>query len=512
MKKEINQLKAGTLLTYLTMVVSSVIPMLYTPLMLQLLGQDEYGLYSLSSSVTNYLGLLNLGMGSTILRYYMRYLTEGNKLMAERVMGLFSLLFGIISVATMVVGCSLTLFTGSLFAQGLSDAEIAKMNILVIILSINSGITLLAAPLGTIVVGNERYIFQKISALCFTLAAPILNLIVLYMGHASIGIACVGIVCSIATFIVDLIYCTKRLRTRPRFKQMPFGILKEVFAFTLVVFMSTIAQLLYWSTDKVLIGAMIGSAAVAVYNIGITFNTIMQQLSSAISSVFAPRVNRLVFSEQPISAVSELMTRVGRLQYLIISLVLSGFIVFGKAFLGFWVGEGYEEAYPVALLTMIPMVVPLIQNVAFTAIVAMNKHKFRSNMYLILAVANVAATYFAIPYFGIVGAAICTFVVFLLGHGIIMNWFYYKKIGIDIFSFWKNILKMTIVPTVLTVAGLLLQHYAFQMDTLLIFAIGVAVYTLIFCALSWLISMNAYEKKLVTDMLRKVLPKKKSAC
>lgn len=512
MRKEINQLKAGTLLTYLTMIVSSVIPMLYTPLMLQLLGKDEYGLYSLSSSVTHYLGLLNLGLGSTILRYYMRYLTEGNKMMAERVMGLFSLLFGIIAVVTVAAGCILTLFTGSLFAKGLSPAEVSKMNILIIILSINSGFTLLAAPLATFVIGNERYIFQKVSALCFTLAAPILNLIVLYMGHASIGLACVNVAVSCLVLLVDFLYCTKKLHTRPRFKQMPFGILKEIFSFTFVVFVSIIAELLYWSTDKVLIGAMISAAAVAVYNIGITFNTIMQQMSSAISGVFAPRVNRLIFSEQPISAVTELMTRVGRLQYLIISLVLSGFIVFGKVFLGFWVGEGYEEAYPVALLTMIPMVIPLIQNVAFTAIVAMNKHKFRSNLYLILAVANVIATFLVIPYLGIVGAALCTFVVFILGHGIIMNWFYYKKININIFSFWKNILKMSIVPTVLTAAGLLLHHFVWKMDTLLNFAIGVVVYTILFCGLSWLISMNAYEKKLITDIIHKILPKKKRAC
>jgi O-antigen/teichoic acid export membrane protein len=220
-------------------------------------------------------------------------------------------------------------------------------------------------------------------------------------------------------------------------------------------------------------------------------------------------VNRLVFSNQPISAITELMTRIGRLQYLIISLVLFGFIVFGKAFLGFWVGEGYEEAYPVALMTMIPMVIPLIQNVAFTAIVAMNKHRFRSNLYLILAVANVAATYFAIPYFGIVGAAMCTFVVFLLGHGIAMNWFYYKKIGINIFLFWKNILRMTVVPCLLILAGLLGQQYMWSIGNIFDFAFGVIGYTIIFCVLSWEFSMNAYEKELTKSMLRKCLPKRK---
>ena len=138
MKKEINQLKAGTLLTYLTMIVSSVIPILYTPLMLQLLGQNEYGLYNLSNSVTSYLSWLGMGLATTLLRFYLRYLAEGNKLMAERVMGLFSVIFGIIAVVMMAVGCCLTLFTNSLFNQGLSSDEISRMNILIIILSINS--------------------------------------------------------------------------------------------------------------------------------------------------------------------------------------------------------------------------------------------------------------------------------------------------------------------------------------------------------------------------------------
>lgn len=506
MKREINQLKAGVILSYVIMAVSTIIPMLYTPIMLQLLGQSEYGLYNLSSSVTSYLSLLNLGLGSTIVRYYMRYLTEGNNLMAERVMGLFSVLFGVIAFATMVGGCGLTFFTGSLFAQGLSPDEVSKMNTLIIILSVNSAISLLSAPLATIIVANERYVFQKLCSLFLTILAPVLNLIVLYLGYASIGMASIGIVSGIAVLFVDFTYCVKKLHTRPRFKQMPFGILKEIFAFTFTVFIGTIADLLYWSTDKVLIGATIGASAVAVYNIGITFNTIMQQISSAISGVFGPRVNRLVFSNQPMSAISELMIKIGRIQYLLLSLVLSGFILFGKAFLGLWVGEGYEKAYPVALLTMIPMVIPLIQNVAFNTIVAMNKHKFRSVLYVILAVCNVVATYFMIPPFGIVGAAICTFAIFVVGHFLIMNWFYYKNIGLDIFGFWKNILLQSIVPVALTLIGLMLNIHISSIAAFLLWVVG---YTCVFCLLSWFISMNRYEKDLVLGLVKKVLSKRK---
>ena len=47
--------------------------------MLGMLGQAEYGLYSLAHSVVAYLSLLSFGFGSTIIRYIAKYNAEGNK-------------------------------------------------------------------------------------------------------------------------------------------------------------------------------------------------------------------------------------------------------------------------------------------------------------------------------------------------------------------------------------------------------------------------------------------------
>ena len=56
-----NQLKAGVILSYISTAVSIVIQLVYMPVMLRLLGQSEYGLYSLVSGVVSYLGLFSLG-------------------------------------------------------------------------------------------------------------------------------------------------------------------------------------------------------------------------------------------------------------------------------------------------------------------------------------------------------------------------------------------------------------------------------------------------------------------
>ncbi|MGN0383575.1 MAG: polysaccharide biosynthesis C-terminal domain-containing protein [Eubacterium sp.] len=303
---------------------------------------------------------------------------------------------------------------------------------------------------------------------------------------------------------MNIWYCRFVLGVHTRFKNPPIELLRNIFSFTAFVFVGMIADLLYWATDKVLIGAMIGSAYVAVYNIGSTFNTMLQNFAAAISGVFAPRVNTFVLEKKPISDLSELMIRVGRLQYLLVSLILSGFILFGNNFLLYWAGAGYSQAYTVALMTMIPLSIPLIQNIAFTAICAMKKHKFRSILYVILAIINVISTYLLLPYLGIIGAALCTCVVFVCGHGLIMNWYYYKKVGLDIPKFWLNICRMTIVPAVLCIVYKVFE-YLFLPKTvsLLYLLVEIIVFTLIYCIFTWLFTMNKYEKNLFLNLIKK---------
>lgn len=73
-----NQLKAGAILTYVSLVIGNVIALLYTPFMLKALGQEEFGLYSLANSVVGYLTVLDFGFGSATIRYTAKYRAENN--------------------------------------------------------------------------------------------------------------------------------------------------------------------------------------------------------------------------------------------------------------------------------------------------------------------------------------------------------------------------------------------------------------------------------------------------
>ena len=501
--KKINELKIGSIMTYINLIISTIIPLLYTPIMLRILGQAEYGLYSLSNSVISYLSLLNFGFGTAIIRFISKFRVEGNHEKIEGVTGLILSIYGIIAIIVCVIGFSLTKGTGLFFGTGLTTNEIQRLKILMIIMTISTALSFPVSILSSVSVAYEKYIFRKMVDMVATIAAPILNLVVLFMGYASVGLAMIGLMTQLIYGVIFIWYCKQKLNVVPRFKNMPFYMIKEILGFSIYIFASSIIDMLYWATDKVLIGAMLGTVAVAVYNIGGTFTAMLQNMSSAISGVFGTRVNIMVFENQPIEKLSELLIRIGRLQYYVVSLILSGYIVFGQIFINIWAGKDYSQAYMIGLLTMLPLAVPLIQNIAFTVITAQNKLKFRTIVYAIIAILNVIGTIVVMPKFGIIGAATCTAMAFIVGNGILMNWYYLKIIKLDIKAFWKNIIKISIVPIIMIIIGNIILKYVVVKNLWILMLLGI-IYVIIFGIFSWIFEMNNYEKSLLIGAINRI--------
>ena len=70
---ESKQRKVGAILSYVSIIVNTLIQLLYTPLLIRKLGQSEYGLYSLVASIIGYLTIMDLGFGNAIIVYTAKY-------------------------------------------------------------------------------------------------------------------------------------------------------------------------------------------------------------------------------------------------------------------------------------------------------------------------------------------------------------------------------------------------------------------------------------------------------
>lgn len=505
----VNQLRAGVIMTYVNIGLGSLIPFVYTPIMLRLLGQSEYGLYSLANSVVGYLSLLSFGLGSTIVRYVAKYRAEGNKEQEEKVIGLFIAMYSVLALFVLVGGWILSCNVEPIFHRGLTETEIGKIAVLIRIMAFNTAISFPISVFGSIVMAHEKYIYRQAVNILSTVAAPCCNLIALYLGFGSIGLSIVTTIIQFMMLPLNAFYCFKVLKIRPRFRGLPVQLIRELVQFSAFIFLGSVVDMLFWATDKVILGMLASTAVVAVYNIGTSFNTMMTNISTAFSGVLTPKVTVMITKDAAPEQLTELFIRVGRLQYLIIALALSGFIVFGREFIFLWAGPDYGEAYYIALVTLIPLSVPLIQNTGISIVVAQNKHQFRSMVYLVIAVFNVVSTYLMVPYWGAFGAAVCSGISYVIGQIVIMNIYYYKVIKLDVLLFWKNIGKMSVIPVIMVSVGMWISVTLEPMPWGVLI-LGILIYTAIYSAGMYFFAMNDYEKDVVRKPVLKLFEKIKT--
>ena len=498
---KINQLKAGVILSYANQGFHFVISILYTPIMLRLLGQSEYGLYQLVSSVVAYLGLLNMGFSSGYIRFYSRYKVAKDDEGISSLNGMFFMIFSVIAIICLICGSLMMVNAKSIFGDGLTDSEISKSKILMGLLIFNMAISFLGNVFSCNISSQERFFFHRIIELLKTLLNPFLTLPLLLMGYGSISMVVISTLLTVSSVLINVWYSISKLNFRISFGNFNFSLFKEMWSFTIFIFIGLVVDQINWNVDKFLIGRMLGTKQVSIYSIGAQLNSIYITFSTIVSSVFVPKVNMMVEKENADKLLTDIFTRVGRIQFIVVGLLMSGYVFFGKTFIVLWVGNVYSDSYIIGLLLMLPTTIPLIQNLGIEIQRAKNKHRFRSYLYLGMAIANIFISIALIRFYGIVGAPLGTAISLILCNCLIMNIYYQKKIGLNMKYFWKNILMFVPAMVVYSISGLVLNKYLLN-ATWISLVLCIIIYCVIYALSVWFLGMNKSEKNLILIPLK----------
>ena len=502
----VNQLKAGVVLNYVVIILNTVVGLLYTPYMLRMMGQSEYGLYSLVASVIAYLTVLDLGFGNAIVRYTAKFRAEKKTEEQYEMFGMFFLLYLVIGIIAFGIGLGLYFNVGTLFGDTMTAVELDRARIMMLLLVANLAFTFPMSIWGSIIQAYEDFVFQKSLNIFRIILNTAVMICLLHFGYKAVAMVVVQTIFNVLTLVVNFIYCRRKLNIHIyfRFKHFHWGFLKEVALYSFWIFLNAIMDRVYWSTGQFVLGAMVGTAAVAVFAIAIQLEGMYMQFSTAISSVFLPKVTAMVATNRSRKEISDLFIRTGRIQYIVLAYILSGFIIFGRQFIELWAGAGYSDAYIISLLFFIPLTVPLIQNLGITILQARNEMKFRSVLYIIIALVSLAMQIVLTRFFGGIGCAMGVSGALVVGQILIMNVYYRRRQDLDIKTFWKEISKMSIIPIVLIFSSMLVIRHFFALDSWGKLILGIAAFSLVYIPLFFRFSMTDDERNLFISMFHKI--------
>lgn len=502
----VNQLKAGAFLSYVSIALQNVIGLLYTPFMLRMMGQNEYGLYSLVASIVAYLTVLDLGFGNAIVRYTAKFRAQNKIDEQYEMFGMFFVLYCVIGLLTLMIGGWLYVNIDTLFGATMTSEDLDKLRIMMLLMVFNLAFTFPMSVWGAIISAYENFVFQRLVNIVRIILNTLVMIVLLYLGYKAIAMVVVLTLFNVMTLLINAWYCCKKLRIKVRFVRFRWAFLSEVSVYSFWIFLNAIMDRIYWSTGQFVMGMFVGAAAVAVYAVAIQLEHIFMSFSTSISSVFLPKVTAMITRENNEQAVSDLFIRTGRIQYIIMLFILIGFILFGKQFILLWAGVDYEESYAIALLFFIPLTVPLIQNLGITILQARNQMKFRSSLYVVIALLSLGISIPLAKLYGGVGCAVGTAVALTAGQIVAMNIYYYKRIHIDIPLFWKEIGKMSIAPVSLGVVSWWILSFT-SLDTVVSLVVGIVLFSIVYIPVVWFAGMNAYERNLLKIPVMKMYHK-----
>lgn len=500
----LSQLKIGVLLSYVVLALQNLVALLYTPFMLRMMGKSEYGLYSIAASIVAYLTILDLGFGNAIVRYTAKFRAENKQEEQYEMFGMFFLLYCGIGLITLLAGGALYWNAENIFDATMTANELSRTKVILALMVLNLAISFPFSLFGSIITAYEQFVFQKVIAIIRIILNTGTMIVLLKLGYKAIAMVVVTTIFNILTLVFNFWYCKHYLKIKLKFAKFKWGFLKEVSIYSFWIFLNAIMDRIYWSTGQFVLGAYAGTAVVAVFAVAIQLEYMYMSFSTAISGVFLPKVTAMAVRDSDGKSISDLFIKTGRIQYCVMILVLTGFFLFGRQFIHLWAGEDYDEAYIIAMLFFIPLTVPLIQNLGITILQARNQMKFRSLLYLVISFASLGAQIPLSKYFGGVGCACAIAGALVLGQILVMNVYYQIKQKIDIVRFWIEIVKMSMVPSVLTMlAYYVLRQYS--LDSVVKLVAGIVIYLVVYLPLFFMFSMNAYERDLILKPIKKFL-------
>lgn len=470
--------------------------LLLVPIILHYLNRAEFGLYQLIGAFVGYLALIDFGISGTLGRFIARYQVLNDRVRQDNVFAMCIIIYSFLLGAISVIGFFVYRKLDLIFSKSLTQNEMADAKMMFIILLGSICATVLSQAFAGVNAGHERFVFSRITDSICMLAKVGVVAAVLALGYRAIGIVVAEAFINIALLILNAAYAGIVLKVRFKLHYWDWVLSAEVLRFAFWTFLAALVLQINFRLGTVLLGAMTTTSMVGIYAIALQINALYNMLPSTISSVFLPRITRMVVDEADGDQLTRTIIGPSRYQLMLMGCVLGGFILFGRQFLSLWAGTDYVEAWAVALFILVPVTIPLCQNTILSVLYAKMLNRDRALITLIFAVISGVSAVFLVRAYGLYGPAIATGLALLVGHGLVMNFYYHYYVGLNMWLFFKKVSER-ILPTIIvtTIVGRAIVYLPVGYGWIGLFA-RLIVFLILYALSMWFYGMNESERSL----------------
>ena len=493
-------LEFGALVSYLYIFVNIAVGLLYTPWMLHRIGESEYGLYSLALSIITFL-TIDFGLGWAVSRYiavfHSKQNIEDEKKFTGLVLKIYLFFDLVIFLILFVMFFSLDQIYGSL-----TQAEMSKFRIIYLIIGSYTITTFPFQAVSGLFIGKGLLYVSKFADLLQRILTTATIIGVILCGFRIYALVIVNVVYGILTLLFKISYLFRHKYLNIDLKAKDFGIIKEIFGFSLWTSVSSIMNRIMFNLMPSFLAAFSGSFDVAVFSFASTFEGYVSYFAVAVRDLLLPNVAEILHRNKQ-DELLDLMIKAGRIQLKVIGLIVVGFAIIGKDFMTVYIGSQFVNVYYLTLCMIVPYLVSATQDIAQNAVLVNGYVRERGIMNLVSGMLILVLALILIPLIGGLGSGV-SILVGLTVNIVLMNYLFYSKLHIDLKTFFCEC-HLKSLPSIGVTVCLCLLAVNLLPKSLSWTMVGVkiVVITFIYSVVMYIMGMNDFEKNLIRRFLKR---------
>lgn len=339
---------ANAVLSAFGWAVPAVAALVAIPITVRGLGADQYGLLALTAAITGYLGLMEMGLGSAIVRYlsYYRALDQGRPMraiiwFAIRWFGSAGIIGGVfLWVAAPWLSSSVLNVPPDLLSTSITVMRISGASFLVALLvSVGTAIpqSFLRYDIAAAMSGSIGTVSVVGPAVIVTLGYELVPVVWFSLGLNLVALVLYGII------------GYRLMRPIPVSDGPPWQeIRRKTLSFAGLIALNTVSYTVAKQTNRLVVGIAAGVGAAAYYQVPYTLASRVNDMISRVAQVLFPTASAL-FATGDTQGVRQLYLRTSRLFFVLNFSITMGLCVMSYPLLRYWVSETYAQQGAVAL-------------------------------------------------------------------------------------------------------------------------------------------------------------------
>lgn len=487
MDKKLN--KFSIIISYASILVSIAGAFFVTPVILNNIGDFNYGLYSFCTSLTSWLTVLTTAIGSSYIYFANKDIEKNSD--ERRTNTSFIRIF--IFVASIIF--SVLLLTFPIFYFGnisFPDYSLEDSKLIFLLLAI-SGIQVVSSILFNFfhlyLVFKEKFFFIRLKNLLIEILLYLLLVFSAIFFKSIVAVAISALITTTISGVINLIMVTKlkSLHFYHSNKKEFKGEYKEIVKYIFFVLITTLISTINNNLDKTILGMMAGPTFVTLYQLSFSFTLYLTLMTGSISETYMPSIHAKYKSGDRDGA-NNLFLLLSKVQIILLMLMVGGFFSVGYEFVLLWVGQSRLNVYWFALCLMCLSIVPLTSLAAIDCERANNKHIFRAIIMLIFMVINIVVSIilieFNVPSFAIWACIIGTAISKVLSEWVVLPIYDYYVLHLPMNKYYLYLLKIFLYSALSCSIAFVLRFFLRNyLSTILMFLVEGIVYVIFYSTL-----------------------------